>query len=174
MNKPKEQYLNIQHTYRIGFVKALSFNHGYPNYPRRLYMSKCIWCHGTGLTSIHAHPLIPCLNCHGSGSGKDGGPTIIPGRKPWMVGNQYGEKKTHHSPIQEMPFNDPLCLSTWRNTTGGAEIPICHDDPRNAVKRHEKLTTMPQDQFSTLPCQKIGTYSHGQNRAIFGYIPNHG
>jgi hypothetical protein len=66
-------------------------------------MSKCIWCHGTGYTSIHAHPLIPCLNCHGSGQGKDGGPTITPGSKPWMVGNQYGKKSKQPNYQEERP-----------------------------------------------------------------------
>jgi hypothetical protein len=39
-------------------------------------MKKCIWCKGKGTISLRDHSPILCLNCKGSGEGRDGGTVV--------------------------------------------------------------------------------------------------
>lgn len=49
---------------------------------------KCIWCKGKREIKLIGKGWIPCLNCHGTGEGVDGGHTLQVGTRPWMKGNK--------------------------------------------------------------------------------------
>ena len=53
----------------------------------------CTWCKGVGVLSLAKYGKVSCLNCHGTGKGKDGGDRPISyARKPWAINNLYAKK----------------------------------------------------------------------------------